>query len=71
MSLNTVQVFLKVFPPILRLLGKATELVKAVVVSKMEITTQHGAIENKCQAHDVDFFSLDAIIAVGCRVRET
>ena len=44
------------------------ELVKAVVVSKMEITTQHGAIENKCQAHDVDFFSLDAIIAVGYRV---
>ena len=41
---------------------------KDVVVSKMEITTQHGAIEEKTQTHKVDFFSLDAIIAVGYRV---
>ena len=34
----------------------------------MEITTQHGAIEEKTQIHKVDFFSLDAIIAVGYRV---
>ncbi len=34
----------------------------------MEITTQHGAIEEKTQTHKVDFFSLDAIIAVGYRV---
>ena len=44
------------------------ELDKKVVVSKMEITTQHGAIEEKTQTHNVDFFSLDAIIAVGYRV---
>ena len=34
----------------------------------MEITTQHGAIDAKMQTHNVDFFSLDAIIAVGYRV---
>jgi hypothetical protein len=44
------------------------ELMKNVVVSKMEITTQHGAIEGKTQTNDVDFYSLDAIIAVGYRV---
>ena len=44
------------------------ELDKEVVVSKMEITTQHGAIDDKMQTHNVDFFSLDAIIAVGYRV---
>lgn len=32
------------------------ELDKKVVVSKMEITTQHGAIEEKTQTHKVDFF---------------
>ena len=44
------------------------ELQKEVVVSKMEITTQHGAIEDKMQTHSVDFYHLDAIIAVGYRV---
>ncbi len=44
------------------------ELDKNVVVSKMEITTQHGAMEEKTQPHNVDFYSLDAIIAVGYRV---
>ena len=44
------------------------ELQKEVVVSKMEITTQHGAIEEKSQRHDVDFYNLDAIISVGYRV---
>lgn len=44
------------------------ELDKIVVVSKMEITTQHGAMEEKTQTHNVDFYSLDAIIAVGYRV---
>ena len=32
------------------------ELDKEVVVSKMEITTQHGALEEKTQTHKVDFF---------------
>ncbi|MDR0976507.1 MAG: virulence RhuM family protein [Prevotellaceae bacterium] len=44
------------------------ELQKAVVVSKMEITTPHGAIEGKTQTSLVDFYHLDAIIAVGYRV---
>ena len=44
------------------------ELIKNVVVSKMEITTQHGAMEGKTQSKEVEFYSLDAIIAVGYRV---
>ena len=44
------------------------ELIKNVVVSKMEITTQHGAIEGKTQSKEVEFYSLDGIIAVGSRV---
>ena len=44
------------------------ELQKDVVISKMEITTQHGAIEDKSQRHNVDFYNLDAIISVGYRV---
>ena len=44
------------------------ELDKNMVVSKMEITTQHGAMGEKTQTHNVDFYSLDAIIAVGYRV---
>ena len=44
------------------------ELDKDVVVSKMEITTPHGAIEGKTQTSEVAFYSLDAIIAVGYRV---
>ena len=44
------------------------ELSREVVVSKMEITTQHGAIEDKMQTHSVDFYHLDAIISVGYRV---
>lgn len=44
------------------------ELNEKVVVSKMEITTRHGAIEGKTQISSVDFYHLDAIIAVGYRV---
>ncbi len=44
------------------------ELQKEVVVSKMEIATRHGAIEGKTQTSPVDFYHLDAIIAVGYRV---
>ena len=44
------------------------ELVEEVVVSKMETTTRHGAIEGKTQEHAVNFYHLDAIIAVGYRV---
>ena len=39
-----------------------------VVISKMEITTQHGAIEGKTQTRETQFYNLDAIISVGYRV---
>jgi len=41
------------------------ELDEAVVVSKMEITTPHGAIPGKTQTQSAQFYSLDAIISVG------
>lgn len=44
------------------------ELDKEVVVSKMEITTPHGAIDDKFQTHNVEFYHLDAIIAIGYRI---
>ena len=47
------------------------ELNENMVVSKMEITTQHGAIEGKMQRNETSFYSLDAIIAVGYRVSST
>lgn len=47
--------------------GEEGELDKDVVVSKMEIDTQHGTIEGKTQMSEAAFYSLDAIIAVGYR----
>ena len=44
------------------------ELHEEVVISKMEITTQHGAIEGKTQTQETQFYNLDAIISVGYRV---
>lgn len=44
------------------------ELQENVVISKMEITTEHGAIEGKTQTRSVNFYNLDAIISVGYRV---
>ncbi len=44
------------------------ELDEKVVVSILEITTQHGALEGKTQTKDVKFYNLDAIISVGYRV---
>lgn len=44
------------------------ELDEGVVVPKMETTTPHGAIAGKTQGHAVNFYNLDAIIAVGYRV---
>ena len=44
------------------------ELDKEVVISKMEITTEHGAIEGKTQTKETNFYNLDAIISVGYRV---
>jgi hypothetical protein len=47
------------------------ELEEQVAVSKMEITTQHGAISGKTQTIETQFYSLDAIISVGYRVNST
>ncbi len=44
------------------------ELDEKVVVSKMEKTAQHGAIANKTQKKEVQYYNLDAIISVGYRV---
>ena len=44
------------------------ELEEKVVVSILETTTEHGAIEGKTQTKPTRFYNLDAIISVGYRV---
>lgn len=44
------------------------ELKEEVVVSKMEITSPHGAMEGKEQTKLTNIYNLDAIIAVGYRI---
>jgi len=44
------------------------ELREDVVVSNLEITTQHGAIKGKTQTKSIQVYNLDAIISVGYRV---
>ena len=44
------------------------ELDEKVVISKMEITTAHGAMPDKTQTKETSFYNLDAIISVGYRV---
>ena len=45
------------------------ELVKSEVVRNFRITTKHGAIEDKTQTHEVQYYNLDVIISVGYRVK--
>lgn len=40
-----------------------------MVVRKFRTTTQHGAIEDKTQSHEVNYYNLDVIISVGYRVK--
>lgn len=47
---------------------ESVELDEKVVVSVLENTTKHGAIEGKTQTKQVKFYNLDAIISVGYRV---
>ena len=47
------------------------ELDEKVVVRKYRTTTKHGAIEGKTQSKEVNFYSLDMIIAIGFRVRSS
>lgn len=44
------------------------ELDERVVISKMEITTAHGAMADKTQTKETNLYNLDAIISVGYRV---
>lgn len=44
------------------------ELQEDMVISILETTTQHGAIEGKTQTKSTKFYNLDAIISVGYRV---
>lgn len=44
------------------------ELEEKVVISILEITTEHGAMEGKTQTKATKFYNLDAIISVGYRV---
>jgi hypothetical protein len=55
----------------LRNIFESDELVEKVVVSILETTTQHGAIEGKTQTQSVKFYNLDAIISVGYRVNSS
>ncbi|PWQ96023.1 RhuM family protein [Leucothrix pacifica] len=44
------------------------ELLEAVVVSILENTTAHGAMEGKTQTKAIKYYNLDAVISVGYRV---
>jgi len=44
------------------------ELEENVVISILETTTQHGAMEGRTQTQETQFYNLDAIISVGYRV---
>lgn len=47
------------------------ELQEEVVVSILENTTQHGALEGKTQVKKVKYYNLDTVISVGYRVNST
>jgi hypothetical protein len=48
---------------------KEGELDKSVVYAKFAYTTQHGAIKDKTQTTDVQYYNLDVVISVGYRVK--
>ncbi|MFN2343946.1 MAG: virulence RhuM family protein [Desulfonatronovibrio sp.] len=47
------------------------ELQEEVVISILETTTEHGAMEGKTQAQKTQFYNLDTIISVGYRVNSS
>ena len=47
------------------------ELKENMVISILETTTKHGAIEGKTQTKDTKYYNLDAIISVGYRVNSS
>ena len=48
---------------------KDNELEKNEVCAKFAHTTQHGALSNKTQTRELDYYNLDMIISVGYRVK--
>ena len=52
----------------LKKIFESGELEEKVVVSILENTTRHGAMQGKTQTKDVKFYNLDVIISVGYRV---
>ena len=48
---------------------KDNELVKNEVCAKFAHTTQHGALLDKTQTRELDYYNLDMIISVGYRVK--
>lgn len=47
---------------------KNKELMKSEVCAKFAHTTRHGALLNKNQTRELDYYNLDMIISVGYRV---
>ena len=47
------------------------ELDEKVVISNLETTTLHGAIKGKTQTNTTQFYNLDAILAVGYRMKSS
>ena len=50
---------------------KEGELNKKVVVSKMEITTQYGAVAGKTQTRETQFYNINSRRAAHLRIRAT
>ncbi len=48
---------------------KENELDKNEVCAKFAHTTQHGALSNKTQTRELDYYNLDMIISIGYRVK--
>lgn len=48
---------------------KEKELNENEVCAKFAHTTKHGALENKTQNREIDYYNLDMIISVGYRVK--
>ena len=48
---------------------KEQELIKKEVCAKFAHTTKHGAINDKTQTRNLDYYNLDMIISVGYRVK--
>ncbi|MBR1410980.1 MAG: virulence protein RhuM/Fic/DOC family protein [Prevotella sp.] len=45
------------------------ELADSEVVAKFATTTQHGAMKDKTQSHEVEYFNLEMVTSVGYRVK--